>query len=90
LLVDDAWLLIAMVAVRANESDVFVINDPDADVELIDPIYNDLDVRASQSPKYDALPRSPHRGFAPAEPEQMGSSVPMTMGTSNCFTSFLA
>jgi hypothetical protein len=35
---------------------VFVVNDRDADVELIDRVYDDLDVRASESPKFDPLP----------------------------------
>ena len=47
LLVGDAWLLITIVAVRANESHVFVVNDGDVDVELIDPVYDDLDIRPS-------------------------------------------
>jgi len=46
LLVRDAWLPIAIVAVRANKSHVFVVNDRDADVELIDSVYNELDIRA--------------------------------------------
>ena len=49
-------MAIAIVAVRANESHVFVVNDRDADVELIDSVYDDLDIRTSESPKFDSLP----------------------------------
>ena len=47
---------IAIVAVRANESHVFVINERDSNVELIDTVYDDLDIRASENPKFDPLP----------------------------------
>ena len=56
LLVGDAGLLVAIAAVRANESHVFVVDDRDADVELIDPVDNELDVRASHVAKLDPLP----------------------------------
>ena len=35
---------------------MFVVNDRDADVELIDSVYDDLDIRTSESPKFDSLP----------------------------------
>jgi hypothetical protein len=56
LLVGDAGLLVAVVAIRANESHVFVVEDRDADVELIDPVYNELDIRSPQVAKLDPLP----------------------------------
>jgi len=56
LLVRDAWLPIAIVAVRANKSHVFVINERDSDVELIDTVYDDFDIRAPENPKFDPLP----------------------------------
>jgi len=55
LLVRDAGLLITIVAVRANESHVFVVDERDSDVELIDPIDNQLHVRASHVAKLDSL-----------------------------------
>ena len=54
-----AGLLVTIVAVRANESHVFVVDDRDPDVELIDPVDNQLDVRASHVAKLDPLP-DPH------------------------------
>ena len=56
LLVGDAGLLVTIVAVRANESHVFVVDDRDADVELIDSIDNELDIRPSHVGKLDSLP----------------------------------
>ena len=56
LLVGDAGLLVAIAAIRANESHVFVVDNRDANVELIDPVYNELDIRASHVAKLDALP----------------------------------
>ena len=56
LLVGDAGLLVTIAAVRANESHVFVVDNRDADVELIDPIDNQLHVRASHVAKLDPLP----------------------------------
>jgi len=56
LLVGDAGLLVAIASVRANEPHVFVVDDRDADVELIDPVDNELDVRASHVAKLDSLP----------------------------------
>src|SRR2546430_10027569 len=41
---------------RSNESHVFVINERDSNVELIDTVYDDLDIRASENPKFDPLP----------------------------------
>jgi hypothetical protein len=55
LLVGDAGLLVTIVAVRANESHVFVVDERDADVELIDPVDNQLHVRASHVAKLDPL-----------------------------------
>jgi hypothetical protein len=55
LLVRDAGLLVTIVAVRANEAHVFVVDEPDADVELIDPVDNQLHVRASHVAKLDSL-----------------------------------
>ena len=56
LLVRDAGLLVTIAAIRANESHAFVVDNRDADVELIDPVYNQLDVRASHVAKLDPLP----------------------------------
>ena len=56
LLVRDAGLLVTIVAVRANKSHVFVVDEPDADVELIDPVDNQLHVRPSHVAKLDSLP----------------------------------
>ena len=56
LLVGDAGLLVAIAAIRANESHMFVVDNRDADVELIDPVYNQLDVRPSHVAKLDPLP----------------------------------
>jgi len=56
LLVGDAGLLVAIAAVRANESHVFVVDERDGDVELIDPVDNQLHVRASHVAKLDSLP----------------------------------
>src|SRR5437764_9717831 len=58
LLVRDAGLLVAIAAGagRANESHVLVVDNRDADVELIDPIDNQLDVGASHVAKLDPLP----------------------------------
>jgi hypothetical protein len=56
LLVGDAGLLVAVIAIRANESHVLVVDDRDADVELIDPVYNELDTRSPQVAKLDPLP----------------------------------
>jgi hypothetical protein len=56
LLVRDAWLLVTIAAVRTNESHVFVVDDRDADIELIDPVYNELDIRPSHIAKLDPLP----------------------------------
>ena len=55
LLVRDAGLLVTIVAIRANESHVFVVDERDADVELIDPVDNQLHVRASHVAKLDSL-----------------------------------
>jgi len=55
LLVGDAGLLVTIVAIRANESHVFVVDERDADVELIDPVDNQLHVRASDVAKLDSL-----------------------------------
>ena len=55
LLVRDAGLLVTIVTVRANESHVFVVDERDADVELIDPVDNQLHVRASHVAKFDSL-----------------------------------
>ena len=55
LLVRDAGLLVTIVAIRANESHVFVVDERDADVELIDPVDNQLHVRASHVAKFDSL-----------------------------------
>ena len=55
LLVRDAGLLVTIVAIRANESHVFVVDERDADVELIDPVDNQLNVRASHVAKLDPL-----------------------------------
>ncbi|PYK60830.1 MAG: hypothetical protein DME43_04170 [Verrucomicrobia bacterium] len=35
---------------------MFVINERDSDVELIDTVYDDLDIRASEKPKFNPLP----------------------------------
>ena len=56
LFVSDAGLLVAIASVRANESHVFVVDDCDADVELIDAVYNELDIRPSHVAKLDSLP----------------------------------
>ena len=56
LLVGDAGLLVAIASVRANEPHVFVIDDRDADVELIDPVDNELDIWPSHVAKLDSLP----------------------------------
>ena len=56
LLVGDAGLLVAIAAVRANEPHVFVVDDRDADVELIDPVDNELDIWPSHVAKLDSLP----------------------------------
>ena len=56
LLVGDAGLLVAIAAICANESHVFVVDDRDADVELIDPVYNELDIWPSHVAKLDPLP----------------------------------
>ena len=55
LLVRDPGLLVTIVAARANESHVFVVDQRDADVELIDPVDNQLHVRASHVAKLDSL-----------------------------------
>jgi len=55
LLVRDAGLLVTITAIRANEPHVFVIDNRNADVELIDSIDNELDVRASHVAKLDSL-----------------------------------
>src|SRR5258708_37563984 len=55
LLVRDAGLLVTIGSVRANESHVFVVDERDADVELINPVDNQLDVRASHVAKLDPL-----------------------------------
>ena len=55
LLIRDAGLLVTIVAVRANESHVFVVDERDADVELIDPVDNQLHVRASHVAKLYSL-----------------------------------
>ena len=56
LLVSDAGLLVAIAAIGANESHVFVVDDRDADVELIDAVYNELHIRPSHVAKLDPLP----------------------------------
>jgi len=56
LLIRDAGLLVAIVAIGANESHVFVVDDRDADVELIDAVYNELHIRPSHVAKLDPLP----------------------------------
>ena len=56
LLVRDAGLLVAIGAIGANESHVFVVDDCDADVELIDAVYNELDIRPSHVAKLYPLP----------------------------------
>ena len=56
LLVHDAGLLVAIATIGANEPHVFVVDDRDADVELIDPFYNELDVRPSHVAKLNPLP----------------------------------
>ena len=56
LLVRDAGLLITIAAIRAHESHVFVVDDRDADVELIDPVYNELDIWPSHVAQLDPLP----------------------------------
>ena len=56
LLVGDAGLLVAIATIGANESHVFVVDDRDADVELIDPVYNELDTWPSHVAKLDSLP----------------------------------
>jgi len=55
LLVRDAGLLVTIVGIPANESHVFVVDERDADVELIDPVDNQLHVRASHVAKLDSL-----------------------------------
>src|SRR4030095_16835980 len=55
LLVLDAGLLVTILAVGANESHVFVVDERDADVELIDPVDNQLHVRASHVAKFNSL-----------------------------------
>jgi len=55
LLVADAGLLVTIAAIRANESHVFVVDDRDANVELIDPVYHELDIRSSHLTKLDSL-----------------------------------
>ena len=55
LLVRDAGLLVTIVGVPANESHVFVVDDRHADVELIDPVDNQLHVRTSHVAKLDSL-----------------------------------
>jgi hypothetical protein len=55
LLVLDAGLLVTIVGIPANESHVLVVDERDADVELIDPIDNQLHVRASNVAKLDSL-----------------------------------
>ena len=54
--VGDAGLLVAIAAIGANESHVFVVDDRDADVELIDAVYNELHIRPSHVAKLDPLP----------------------------------
>src|SRR4030095_5286496 len=56
LLVLDAGLLVTILAVGANESHVFVVDERDADVELIDPVDNQLHARASHVAKLNSLP----------------------------------
>ena len=59
LLIRDAGLLVAIAAIGAigaNESHVFVVDDRDADVELIDAVYNELHIRPSHVAKLDPLP----------------------------------
>ena len=56
LLVGDAGLLVAIATIRANESHVFVVDDRDAHVELIDPVDNELDIWPSHVAKLDSLP----------------------------------
>jgi hypothetical protein len=48
-------LLVTIVAVCADESHVFVVDEREADVELIDPVDNQLHVRASHVAKLDSL-----------------------------------
>ena len=54
--VGDAGLLVAIAAICANESHVFIVDDRDGDVELIDPVYNELDIWPSHVAKLDPLP----------------------------------
>src|SRR5438874_8999067 len=54
--VGDAGLLVAITAICANESHVFIVDDRDGDVELIDPVYNELDIWPSHVAKLDPLP----------------------------------
>jgi len=56
LLVSDAGLLVAIAAIGANESHVFVVDDRDADVELIDPVHYELDIGSPHVAKLDPLP----------------------------------
>jgi hypothetical protein len=56
LLIGDAGLLVTIVGILANESHVFVVDERDADVELIDSVDNQLHVRASHVAKVDSLP----------------------------------
>jgi len=55
LLVRDAGLLVTIVGIPSNESHVLVVDERDADVELIDPVDNQLHVRASHVAKLDSL-----------------------------------
>jgi hypothetical protein len=55
LLVREAGLLVTIVGVPANEAHVFVVDERDADVELIDPVNNQLHVRTSHVAKLDSL-----------------------------------
>src|SRR5438874_12657305 len=54
--VGDAGLLVAIAAICANESHVFIVDDRDGDVELMDPVYNELDIWPSHVAKLDRLP----------------------------------
>ena len=55
LLVRNAGLLVTVVGIPANESHVLVVDERDVDVELIDPVDNQLHVRASHVVKLDSL-----------------------------------
>ena len=55
LLVRDAGLLVTIVGIPSNESHVLVVDERHADVELIDPVDNQLHVRASHVAKLDSL-----------------------------------